>query len=141
MRSRLTVVLGWSVLGLALAAMPAQAAETRVGVFTVSCDGTNKHLDFTATGLGISVARFVQSFEISVVDTRGALLYAVVRANNDEKKQMISAGTGLTRARADYISSLFRTDTDASGNVLFGAEVGCTPGAPIVVVLTVYYFS
>src|SRR5262249_35127448 len=132
--------LAWSLLAVVLLAMPASASESRVGIFNVTCDGGNKHLEFNASSLGISVNRFIQGAEITAVDTRGGLLYALVRAQDDDKKWLVTTGPGTTHARADF-TGFFQMLTDASGNILIGAEVACTPGAPMPLVLTIHFFS
>ena len=131
------LVLG---LGLTLAAIPASASESRVGILTLPCDGTNKHLEFDASSLGNNVNRFIQGTEITALDTRGGMLYVVVRARNDEKKQLLMLGPGATRARSEF-TGFFQVLTDASGNILIGTDAACTAGAPIPLVVTIYFFS
>lgn len=140
MWTRLVTVLAFSALGPALAVMPADASETRVSVFVIACDGTNKHVDFIASGLGASANRFIQGAEVTMIDTRGGLLYAVVRAQGDEKLQMITTGPGSPSARAEF-TGFFRVTADASGNVPFTIDAACTPGGPLPGVVTIGFFS
>lgn len=141
MWTRLAAALALSAVSLALAVMPADAALSQVGILTIACDGTNQHLTFSATGLGVSVNRFIQAAEVSVIDSRGALLYMVVRAQGDDMKQIITMGSRATLTRADFISSLIQVPTNAQGQVPFAVDAGCLPGAPILAIVTVYFFS
>ncbi len=140
MLSRLTFILGWSVLGVALAAMPVNASESRGSSFFVTCDGTTQHVEFNALQLGANTARFIQGAEITAVDTRGSLLYVVLHAKNDDRLLLLTAGPGATHSRADF-TGFFKVTADASGVVVIGAEVACTPGPPLPLVLVVYFFS
>lgn len=137
MWNRLMLLLA---LAVPLAAIPAHASETRVNIFTIACDGTNKHVDFIASGLNASVTRFIQGVEVTVIDTRGGLLYVVVRALGDEKKQLITTGPGSTSARAEF-TGFFQVTTDASGNVPFTIDAACTPGGSLQGVVTIGFFS
>ena len=141
MLSRLTFIVGWLLLGVALAAIPANASESRGSTFFVTCDGTNKHVEFNASGLGASTNRFIQGAEILALDTRGSLLYVVVKAQNDDKLLLLTTGPGKTHSRADLTSSLFRVLTDASGNAPIGADVVCSPGPPLGLLVIIYFFS
>jgi hypothetical protein len=136
---RLTVILVWSLLGLAVTAVPAHASESRASVLTATCDGTQQHLQFNATGLG-TTNRFIQGAEITAVDTRGSLLYVVVRAQNDDKKWLLMAGPGSPHTRGDFTGFL-QVTPDASGNVLIGVDVNCTSGPPLTIAVAIYFFS
>src|SRR5262245_40991146 len=117
MLSRLVFIVGWSLLGVALAAMPANASESRGSSFFVTCDGTNQHVQFNAARLGNNTIRLIQGAEITALDTRGSLLYVVVKAQNDDKKLLLTTGPGRTHSRADF-TGFFQVTTDPSGNVL-----------------------
>jgi hypothetical protein len=141
MRSRLRFILALSILGVAVAFMPAHASESRVVFVTIACDGTNKHIDFNASNLGVSVARFIQGGDVTVVGTPGALLYLVVRTLGDEKKQVLTLGAGATHKRAD-LEGFVQVTTNASGQIPMTVDAACSPGAgALQALITVYFFS
>lgn len=139
MWARLPVVLALSALGVALAAMPAGASESRVGFFAIACDGTNKYTQFNASGLGAKVNRFIQGSEVTVIDTRGALLRVVVTTQADETKQLITMGPRSTTARAD-LQGFIQVTTNSLGQVPIAIEASCSPGGPLQAIVTVYFF-
>ncbi len=102
--------------------------------------GTNQHVDVTASGLGANTNRFIQGAELTVIDTRGALLYTVVRAQGDQTKQIITIGPGSTRARADY-TGFIQVTTNALGEIPIGIDAACFPGNPLPALVTIYFFS
>ena len=145
MLSRLTFILGGSVLCMALAAMPANASESRSQILNVTCDGTNKHLEFNATGLNPNnpntpINRFIQGAEITAVDTRGSVLYVLVDALNSPNLTLITTGPGAPHAAA-YFTGFFNVKTDALGNILIGVEAACTPGPPLPLIIVIQFFS
>ena len=140
MLSRLTFILGGSVLCMALAAMPANASESRSHIFNVTCDGTNQHLEFNATGLGNNTNRFIQGAEITAVDTRGSVLYVLVDALNSPNLTLITTGPGAPHAAA-YFTGFFKVTADATGNILIGVEAACTPGPPLPLIIVIQFFS
>jgi hypothetical protein len=147
MLTRLASILACSALGIALAAMPAAAVETRVGVFAIACNGTSEHVEFTASGLIPSppptppapATRFVQGAEVTVIDTRRALLSLVVRLQDDETKELIRVGPGSTHERNDF-TGFFRVTLNQLGQVPVSIDAACTPGAPLPAIVTVYFF-
>jgi hypothetical protein len=140
MWTRLPLIVALSLLGVAPAVMQADASESRVGILSIACDGTNKHVSFNATALGNSVTRLIQGGEVTVIGTPGALAYVVVRALGDEKKQVITLGTGSTSARIDF-TGFIQAATDASGQMPIAVDAACIPGAGSVqAIVTVYYF-
>jgi hypothetical protein len=141
MRIRLPLILALALLGIAAVATGSDAAESRVGIFSIPCDGANKHTDFFATALGAPAAtRLIQGGEVSLIGTRGALSYLVVRALGDEKKQIVTLGTGAVDARVDFTGFVPAT-LDGSGNVLIAVDAACTPGAgALTAIVTVYFF-
>jgi hypothetical protein len=129
------------VAGATVAAMPTDASESRVGVLTIACDGTNKHIDFSATGLGASVTRFIQGGDVTVIGAPGALLYMVVRALGDEKKQVVTLASGASHARVD-LQGFIQAPTNASGQLPMTIDAACSPGAgQVQALVTVYFFS
>jgi hypothetical protein len=134
------LVVASSVLGLALAVSPVDAAESRFHFFPFACDGTNQHIEYVVSGLGNSVTRLIQGAEIVVIDTVGALRYMVLRAQGDEKKQLLAIGPGATRADAQFTGFL-QVPTNSAGQVLFTVEAGCVgPPDTIQALVTVWFF-
>ena len=140
MLTRLASMLAWSVLGIALAAMPAAASETRVGVFAIACDGTGKHVEFNASGFTPSIARLIQGAEVTVIDTRRALLSVVVRLQDDETRELIRVGPRSTHERVDF-QGFIQVTTNSLGEVPVSIDAVCSPGDPLQGIVTVYFFS
>ena len=141
MRTPVPWVLAAAVLGLGLAALPAQAVESRVGVFAVACDGASRHVEFNASKVLAGPTQFVQGVEVSVIDPRRGLLEVVVRLQDDETRELVRVGSGSTRERVDFISSLVPVTQNSLGQVPISIDASCTPGAPIQGIVTVYFFS
>ena len=128
MNGRLRTLLGISALCLGFAAGSAQAAESRTSNFLFACDGTNKHLTITVTGLGASTTRFIQSASIVLFQNNGGLQYILLAADGNPNKILLNMGLGQTNAQQVYISSLFATTTNAAGEATFTIDGACTPG-------------
>src|SRR5262245_38316576 len=101
MRICLPLSVGSIALAFALSALPARAAETRVGMLTLTCDGTLRHEQFVAANLGASVARFIQGAEVTVVDQKGKIDYLLVRVAGNEERQLLCSSPERCRGRID----------------------------------------
>ena len=121
-------ILGVSAFCLGLAATAANAAETRNGTFLFTCDGTNKTVTFTFSGLGISVARFIQGAEVTLFENRGGLQYVILRAQALAEKQLLSLGSQDNSNHRDYTSSIFQVNTSPAGTVIFTIDGACNGG-------------
>ena len=139
MRIRLPWVAA-AVLGVGLAPMPAGASESRVVVFSIACDGTSKHVEFSASRATTNATQFIQGAEATVLDTRGALRGLVVKLQDDDTKELISVGPGETQARTDY-TGFIQVAVNAAGKVPISIDATCTPGAPLQGVVSVLFFS
>jgi hypothetical protein len=140
MWTRLPLIVALSLLGVAPAEMHAEAAESRVGVVSIACDGGNKHISFNATTLGNSVTRFIQGGEVSLIGTPGALLYMVVRAQDDETKQIMTVGPGAAR-EGSALTGFIQVATNGVGSVPIAVDAACRPGAgQLQALVTVYFF-
>ena len=84
MLNRLLSLLCLSALGFGAVVLPANASETRVEDFSLQCDGTERTVVFTATGLGTAASRFIQGAEVSVTDS--SLQSLLVRVAGDPTK-------------------------------------------------------
>jgi hypothetical protein len=153
MWARLALVLGLSALGIAIAVPPADASESRSQWVTIPCDGTTQHIDFTATGFPVSTTRFVQGGEIVVADSQAVVSYILVKVLNDDKKEIIALGSGLTHARGD-LTGFIQALTDGGGQIVINVEAVCTtrtlskpvpitPTTPLTIraLIIVYFFS
>ena len=128
MLPKVKTMLGVSAFCFGLAATTANTAESRNGNFLFTCDGTNKTTTFTATGLGVSIARFIQGAEVTLFENRGGLQYVILRAQADPNKQLLSLGAADNSRSRDYTSSLFQVNTNAAGSVTFTIDGACNGG-------------
>jgi hypothetical protein len=127
MRNRARTLVGLVILCLGFAVGSAEAAESRVGSFTIPCDGTNHDVTFTVGGLGNSVSRFIQSAEVALFENHGGLqfLFLSVAAAN---KVLLVMSAADNRASQNYISSLYQTTTSPTGTVTFVVSGVCNAG-------------
>ncbi len=143
MWTRLPSIVTLSILGVAAAAMPVDAAESRVGILSIACDGTTKHGSFNATALappGPSVTRFIQGGEVSLIGAPGALLFMMVRALDDDTKQIMTVGPGSPREGA-ALTGFIQAQTNGIGSIPISVDAACSPGAgSLTAIVTVYFF-
>jgi hypothetical protein len=128
MLRHLRTVLGVSAFCFGLAATSATAAESRVGNFLFTCDGSNKTINFTAANLGNNVTRFVQGADISLFENRGGLQYIILKAQNDPTKTLLTLGFSDNSRSRDYTFSVFPVTTSATGTVTFTIDGACNGG-------------
>ena len=130
MYNRFLIVLSATVLWLFAAVLPAQAVETRVNSFSMTCDGTNKTVSFLATNLGASVNRFVVAASIAISAPRGGLSHLRLQVAGDPKKTLLLMGFNQVSASTNSIGA-YLTPTNASGNVSFQLAGACRGGGAL----------
>jgi hypothetical protein len=123
------------------ASLPVKAAESRVKPFSLTCDGTTRTVIFNAPDLGASVARFIQATSIVVSNPRGGVNFLRLQAAGDSKKILLISGFNETTTRADYTASLFQTNTDAAGKVVFQLSGACRGGGTMTGFASITFFS
>jgi len=151
----LRAVLGISALLCGLAAVPANAATTRVENFKFFCDGTNKTILTFRPGqndiatnppLPVNANIFFVGAELILLEDHGGLQYVLVSGGNgntttgDRTKQLLSIGlnqivqnnfgfsVGVDRA-ANILNgqTLIPVTTNASGQVQIQIDGACSP--------------
>lgn len=138
MGNRTWTLLCLSALGLGFAALPANASESRVQNFSIQCDGTQRTVVFTATGLGTSVTRFIQGTEVSVSDF--SLQNLQVQVAGNPNKTLLTMGAGDVSARNQF-TGFFQVVTDASGNVAFEVTAACKSKTTLNGIVVISFFS
>src|SRR5262245_30200133 len=139
MRNRLLSVLCGSTLFMGLALTSANASESRLFTFAITCDGSAKLVTLNAGGLGASAARFVQSAEISIFDNPQALSYIVLEALTDVTKTLLTLGKGQTNNRGDFTG--FYSIGNAGGVIPFTLVGVCSGGGTLQGLVTIGFFS
>jgi hypothetical protein len=122
MWNRIATLICLSVLTLGLGTKSAQASETRVQDVSFVCDGTQRTVVITATGLGPATSRFIQGYQIALSDT--SLQFLRMQLAGEPNKTFAVMGTGETSARQDY-TGFFSVALDSSGNVAFEVTATC----------------
>jgi hypothetical protein len=141
MLNHLRTVLGVSAFCLGLAAIAASASETRNSNFAFTCDGTNKTVSFTASGLGNNTNRFIQSAEVALFENRGGLQYVIVRAQGDPNKQLVTLA-GSDNSRSNQFTGFYQLTTSATGTVTFTVDGACNGGfGQVQGLVTIGFFS
>jgi hypothetical protein len=115
-----------SLLALGFTVSPATAAESRIQEFSLGCDGTERTIIFTATGLGNSVTRLVQGAEVSLtgVKSAGRLQRLRIQVAGTPTKTFLTLGSGEVSARNQF-TGFFQVTTDATGNAVFEIIAAC----------------
>jgi len=138
--THLRTVLCVSALSFGLAATAANASETRNTNFLFACDGTNKTITFSATGLGNAASRFIQGAEISLFENHGGLQYIILRAQGNANFQLLTMSTADNRVFRDFTG--FFSVPNVGGTIQFTIDGVCNSGAgQIQGVVTVAFFS
>ena len=139
MRNRLLSVLCWSALCLGFGLTSANASESRLFSFAISCDGSAKLVTLNAGGLGVASARFVQSAEVSIIDNPQALSFIVLEALTDVNKTLLTLGKGQTNSRGDFTG--FYSVGVAGGVMPFTLVGACTGGGVLQGLVNIGFFS
>ena len=134
-----TTILCASALWLGLAGLPAQAAETRVKDFTLTCDSTIRNIVFTVTGFAASVTRLVQGAAVAVYRPQGGLKFLRLEAAGDPTKTFLVMGLNEVSARVD-LTGFIPVSTTASGNVAVQIIAACTGGGTLQGTAVIYFF-
>jgi hypothetical protein len=132
MRSRLGALLCWSTLCFALALANANASESHIFYFAISCDGTQKTQNFQITGLAASTNRFIQGAEISTFEDANALQYAIVESvGTASNNTLVTLGQAHSHA-SNQFTGFYSVTTSASGILNFRVSGVCSTPAPFV---------
>jgi len=139
MRNRLLSVLCGSALFMGLALTSANASESRLFTFAISCTGSAQLVTLNAGGLGAAATRFVQSAEISIFDNPAALSFIVLEALTDVNKTLLTLGKGQTNSRGDFTG--FYSVGVAGGVMPFTLVGACTGGGVLQGLVNIGFFS
>ena len=132
MSSRLGALLCWSTLCFALALANANASESRIFYFALSCDGTQKTQNFQITGLAASTNRFIQAAELSTFGDANALEYAIVEAiGTSSNIPLLTLGQAHSHA-SNQFTGFYSVPTGGSGILNFTLSGACSATAPFV---------
>jgi hypothetical protein len=156
MWKRLQFTLALSALCVGLAVIPANASVfSRSANFLFACDGANKTVLFTLSGLGASQNRGIVGSQIALFENSAGLQYLLLRAQQTQlltmgqattNQTVIFSGVGQVGSQAaGTLTQIFggvNVVTDASGNVTFEIEAACNPtAAQVQGIATVWFFS
>jgi hypothetical protein len=138
-RTLLALLCGSTLyLGLAVTGADAQTGtETRIFLFVIQCDGQQKTLNFTASGLGANTNKFAGAAEISIIDNPGALHFIIVDLNGDATKVLMTMGVGETHG---FKPNFIPVTTNNSGAVVVSLLGACSTGGQTQGFLTVLFF-
>ena len=139
MRNLLRSVLCGSALFMGLALTSANASESRLFTFAISCTGSAQLVTLNAGGLGAAASRFIQSAEISIFDNPAALTFIVLEALTDPNKTLITLGKGQINNRGDFTG--FYSIPSAEGIIPFTLFGACTGGGTLQGLVTIGFFS
>ena len=125
-----------------LSVTSANASESRIFYFALSCDGTQKTLNFQITGLAASTNRFIQGAEVSTFEDANALQYVIVEAvGTASNNPLLTLGQANSHA-SNQFTGFFGVTTSASGILNFTLSGACSATAPFVQgFLTISLFS
>ena len=132
MKARLASLLGTlaiSAVCFGLTSGLANASETRQSNFLIACDGTNKVVNLTFTGLGTAATRFVQSAEISIFENNGGLQFVLVGATNPAGLTDLFLTLGKNEITKSNQFTGFYSLTNSGGSITFQVIGACNVGA------------
>jgi hypothetical protein len=114
-------------LWVGFAGSPAGAAESRVGSFTIPCDGANHVVTFTTTGgLGNNVTRLIQGAEVTLFENHGGLQFIFLSAVADNRL-LLSLSPTDNRA-SNQFTGFLQVQTSSTGTVNFNVSGACNSG-------------
>ena len=119
----------------------AHASETRQSDFAIPCDGTNKTVSFTFTGLGAASTRFVQSAEISLFENPAASQYVLVGATNPAGLTDMLATLGRGEVSRTNQFTGFYSLTNNGGSIIFSVSGSCIGAGQIQGIVVIGFFS
>src|SRR5262245_60566326 len=117
----------------------AQASESRQSNFLIPCDGTNKSVVFTFTGLGTGT-RLVQSAEVSLFENPSAVQYLLVGATSPAGLTDMFATLGRGEvSRSNQFTGFYQLTTNG-GSLVFSVSGSCIGAAQIQGTVVIGFF-
>ena len=129
-----------SLLCAGLAVTPSTASETRITSFVVPCDGQQKVINFTFSGLGTASTRFIQGAEISLYEkTPSTTLQFIALTYQGDNKYLALMGVSDTHVSNQLTG--FISVPNVGGTAPFVLYGSCTGGGQVQGFAMVYFFS
>ena len=129
-----------SLLCAGLAVTPSTASETRVTSFVIPCDGQQKQINFTFSGLGAASTRFIQGAEMSLFPKDPSTTLQFIALNAAQGNALLALmGNSDTHVSNQFTG--FFSVVNNSGTIGFLIFGSCTGGGQVGGLVSVAFFS